>query len=88
MGLPLQITQLFMEASCVFRNYDRDFSGTLEFHEFQNAMFHLGYRMYVLHCNSDLISLSLFFLPLLIYIVTLTKCKTYSLWLIKIEVED
>lgn len=47
MGLPHHIVQLFMEASCVFRNYDRDFSGTLEFHEFQNAMFHLGYRVYV-----------------------------------------
>jgi hypothetical protein len=48
MGLPMHITQLFLEASAVFRNYDRDFSGTLEFHEFQNAMFHLGYRVYVL----------------------------------------
>jgi len=45
MGIPHHIVQLFMEASCVFRNYDRDFSGTLEFHEFQNAMFHLGYRV-------------------------------------------
>jgi hypothetical protein len=45
MGVPPHIAGLFMEASCVFRNYDRDFSGTLEFHEFQNAMFHLGYRI-------------------------------------------
>jgi len=45
MGLPPHITALFMEASCVFRHYDRDFSGTLELHEFQNAMYHLGYRV-------------------------------------------
>jgi len=41
----INIVQFDGRGSCVFRNYDRDYSGTLEFHAFMNAMMHLGYRV-------------------------------------------
>jgi hypothetical protein len=42
---------LFMQASAIFRQFDIDYSGTLDLYEWKRAMFALGYYMSDYDCN-------------------------------------
>jgi len=51
-GVPDHLVPLFLQASQVFRMFDRDFSGRLSKKEFKLAMFQLGYRVDKYHLKN------------------------------------
>jgi Ca2+-binding EF-hand superfamily protein len=50
-GIDPRIAQLFIQASQIFRAYDRDWSGQLSHKEFHKAMRHTGYALNDFQCD-------------------------------------